>query len=349
VTIIFYVTMKTINKKRGESKMKRLVTLVTGQWADLEFDKMCVLAKKMGYDGLEIACWGNHINLDRACEDDEYVEWLKKNLEENGLVCKALETHIIGQCVGDAPDPRLNNFAPASLADKPEEIRAWAIDQMKKSAIVARKLGAHIITGFTGSPIWRYFYSFPQTTEKMVEDGFDEIVSLWTPILDEFKKNDVVFAFEVHPGEIAFDYYTTQKLLEKFKDNTTFGLNFDPSHLIWQGIKPHLFLSDFRDRVYHVHMKDAAVTLDGRSGLLCSHIDFGSLKRGWNFRSLGHGDVNFEEIIRVLNDMNYTGPLSVEWEDSGMDRIAGATEAAAFVRRVDFEASGVKFDAAMAN
>ncbi len=96
-------------------------------------------------------------------------------------------------------------------------------------------------------------------------------------------------------------------------------------------------------------MKDAAVTLDGRSGLLGSHIDFGDMRRGWNFRSLGHGDVNFGEIIRVLNDMGYDGPLSVEWEDSGMDRIAGATEAAAFVKRVDFAPSTFKFDEAISN
>ena len=96
-------------------------------------------------------------------------------------------------------------------------------------------------------------------------------------------------------------------------------------------------------------MKDAAVTLDGRSGLLGSHIDFGDLRRGWNFRSLGHGDVDFESIIRELNAMGYTGPLSVEWEDSGMERVHGGTEAAAFVRDCDFSPSDVKFDDAISN
>ena len=329
--------------------MGRPVTLCTCQWADLPFDELCVLAKKMGYDGLEVACWGNGIDIDRALTDDAYVAWIKENLEKNGLIMKALACHIIGQCVGDAPDPRLNNFAPAELADQPEAIRNWGIETMKKAPAVAEKFGVKIITGFTGSPIWRYLDSFPPTTEQMVEDGCDEIVRLWSPILDEFKKHGVVFALEVHPSEIAFDYYSTKKLLEKFADRPEFGLNFDPSHLIWQGIKPHLFLQDFIDRVYHVHMKDAAVTLDGRSGLLGSHIDFGDLRRGWNFRSLGHGDVNFEEIIRVLNAGGYDGPLSVEWEDSGMDRIDGATEAAAFVHKVDFKPSAFKFDDAIAN
>ncbi|HPA61443.1 MAG TPA: sugar phosphate isomerase/epimerase [Clostridia bacterium] len=328
---------------------KRPVTLCTAQWADMHFEELCALASDMGYDGLEIACWGNSLDLDRALEEPDYIPWVKDTLKKHRLVCKAIATHIIGQCVGDAPDPRLNNFAPARLKDNPQGIREWGIEQMKKSAQVARMLDVDVVTGFTGSPIWKYLYSFPQTTEEMIEAGFQEIYDLWTPILAEFRKHGVRFALEVHPGEIAFDYYSTKRLLEKFKDWPEFGLNFDPSHLLWQGVTPHLFLSDFIDRVYHVHMKDAAVTLDGRSGLLGSHIDFGDLRRGWNFRSLGHGGVNFEEIIRVLNAHGYDGPLSVEWEDSGMDRIDGATEACAFVKRINFKPSLVKFDEAIAN
>lgn len=328
---------------------KRPVTLCTAQWADMHFEELCAIASDMGYDGLEIACWGNSLDLDRALEEPDYIPWVKDTLKKHRLVCKAIATHIIGQCVGDAPDPRLNNFAPARLKDNPQGIREWGIEQMKKSAQVARMLDVDVVTGFTGSPIWKYLYSFPQTTEEMIEAGFQEIYDLWTPILAEFRKHGVRFALEVHPGEIAFDYYSTKRLLEKFKDWPEFGLNFDPSHLLWQGVTPHLFLSDFIDRVYHVHMKDAAVTLDGRSGLLGSHIDFGDLRRGWNFRSLGHGGVNFEEIIRVLNAHGYDGPLSVEWEDSGMDRIDGATEACAFVKRINFKPSLVKFDEAIAN
>ena len=325
----------------------RPITLCTAQWADLPFEELCSLAAKMGYDGIELATWG--FDLEKAYIDDEYVGHLLDTLGANNLCCHALAAHIMGQCVGDGPDPRLNNFVPKDFADKPEKIRAWGVESMKKSAVVARKMGIKVITGFTGSPIWKYVYSFPQTTAEMVENGFDEVVKLWTPILDVFKENGVKFALEVHPGEIAFDYYSTQKLLEKFVDNPTFGLNFDPSHLLWQGIVPHLFLRDFMERVYHVHMKDVTVNLDGRSGILGSHIDFGDLRRGWNFRSLGRGDVNFEEIIRVLNQAGYDGPLSVEWEDSGMDRIQGATEAAEFVRRMNFKPSKIKFDDAIAN
>lgn len=327
--------------------MGRLLTLTTCQWADMEFETLCKTAKEMGYDGVELACWGAHLDPVKAANDDAYCKYILDTLDKYGLKMEALAAHIIGQCVGDYDDPRLDNFAPSALAGKKDEIRAWGIETMKACAVAAKKLGCKVVTGFTGSPIWKYLYSFPQTTEEMVEAGFQQIYDLWCPILDVFKENGILFALEVHPGEIAFDYYSTKRLLEKFADRPEFGLNFDPSHLIWQGITPHLFLQDFMDRVYHVHMKDAAVTLDGRSGLLGSHIDFGDLRRGWNFRSLGHGDVDFENIIRVLNAADYQGPLSVEWEDSGMDRIYGATEAAEFVRSVDFPPSDVKFDDAI--
>ncbi len=325
----------------------RLVTLMSCQWADMDLDTLCSKAADMGYDGIELAIWGNHLDPIRAAKDDNYVAEIKSVFQRHGLVVKALCAHVPSQCVGDWNDPRLNNFAPAELANNPQGIRDWAIETMKASAIAARKLGAYCVTGFVGSTIWKYMYSFPQTTEEMVERGFQEIRDLWLPILDVFRENGIKYCLEVHPAEIAFDYWTTKRLLEKMADRPEFGLNFDPSHLQWQGISPHLFLEDFISRVYHVHMKDCAVTLNGRNGILCSHIDFGDLRRGWNFRSLGHGDVNFEEIIRVLNTYGYEGPLSVEWEDSGMDREYGAREACQFVRKIDFPASDIKFDSAI--
>jgi sugar phosphate isomerase/epimerase len=98
-----------------------------------------------------------------------------------------------------------------------------------------------------------------------------------------------------------------------------------------------------------VHIKDVTVNLDGRNGILGSHIDFGDSRRGWNFRSPGRGDVDFESIVRVLNAHGYSGPLSVEWEDSGMDREYGAAEAVKFIKsKMDFIPSAIKFDEALA-
>lgn len=326
--------------------MARPVTLFTGQWADLPFEEMCKLAAEMGYEGLEIACWGDHMDVKRAASDLAYVEERKKILNKYNLKCWALGQHLAGQCVADLYDPRLDNFAPAELAGQPEKIQEWAIQEMKYTAMAAKNMGCYVVTGFTGSPIWKFLYSFPQTTDEMVEEGFKKTIELWTPILDVFQECGVKYALEVHPTEIAFDYYTTEKLFSMI-DHPAFGINFDPSHLIWQGVNPTIFLRDFAKHVFHVHMKDAVVTLDGKAGIIGSHITFGDTRRGWNFRSLGHGNVDFEGIIRELNVMGYNGPLSVEWEDSGMDRVFGGAEACAFVKRINFSPSNVAFDDAL--
>ena len=328
--------------------MARPVTLMTAQWGDLEFEALCKLAKEMGYDGLEIF-EGPHFCSKKAAAEKAYVDDILQTMDKYGLKTWALATHVLGQCVGDNWDPRLDSFAPGELAGKPDEIRAWAIDKMMAVPEAAKNFGVDVVTGFMGSPIWAYWYSFQQTTDEIIDAGFKRIVELWTPIFDEFDRYGIRFALEVHPTEIAFDYYSWQRLLAEFKGRKTLGLNYDPSHLIWQGVNPTIFLRDNIDRVYHVHMKDAAVTLDGKAGILGSFITFGDTRRGWNFRSLGHGDVCFEEIIRELNAGAYKGPLSVEWEDSGMERVYGGTEAAAFVKQVDFAPSDIAFDAAIKN
>jgi len=324
--------------------MSRPVTLFTGQWADLKFEDLCQKAAAWGYDGLEIACWGDHMDVRKAASDPAYVKEKKRVLKKCGLGCWALGAHLAGQCVGDEYDPRLDGFAPDAVKGKPEKLRAWAVEEMKFAARAAKAMGCGVVNGFMGSPIWKMWYSFPPTTDKMIEAGYAKIRQLWTPILDEFDRRGVRFALEVHPTEIAFDLHTARKLLEVFRRRPTLGFNFDPSHLVWQGLEPHLFIREFPDRIYHVHLKDAAVTLDGRAGILGSFLPFGDVRRGWNFRSLGHGDVHFEEIVRELNSIGYGGPLSVEWEDNAMDREFGARESLEFVRRMNFSPSAVAFD-----
>lgn len=327
----------------------RPVTLFTGQWADLPFEEMCKKASEMGYEGLELATWGNHVNAKRAAEDAAYAKSILDTLDKYGLKAWAISAHLSGQLVGDVLDVRHNGFAAASVANQPEKMREWAIQEVKYTISAAKNLEIKIITGFMGSPIWPYWYSFPQTSQEMVDEGFAEIVRRWTPLFDEMDKQGVVFALEVHPTEIAFDYYSFIRLLKAFNYRKTLGMNFDPSHLQWQGLKPHLMIRELPDRVYHVHLKDISVTLDGLNGILGSHLEFGDPKRGWNFVSLGRGSVNFEAIIRELNSIGYEGPLSVEWEDSGMERFRGGREACEFAKKINISASATAFDAAMKN
>ncbi len=326
--------------------MARNVTLFTGQWADLPIKTLAPMAKSFGYDGVELACWGDHFDVERAAEDVGYCDDLKAMLGEHGLGCWSISNHLAGQLVCDPNDERSDAFAPAALAGNPEGQRAWAIETMKKTARAARNLGVSVVNGFTGSSIWHLLYSFPPVSDAMITKGYDRFRELWNPILDVFEECEVKFALEVHPTEIAFDIYSAHRTLEAIGNRENFGFNFDPSHLIWQGMDPAKFIDEFSDRIYHVHMKDAATTLDGKTGLLGSHLNFGDARRGWDFRSVGRGDVDFEEIIRALNRIDYQGPLSVEWEDSGMDREHGARESCEFVKNLDFEPSDIAFDAA---
>lgn len=327
--------------------MSRPVTLFTGQWADLPLETLAEKAASWGYDGLELACWGDHMDVDRAAVDKDYCQGRHDLLAKYGLKTWAISNHLAGQLVCDLNnDSRTDMFAPPETHGDAEKKRQWAIETMKNTARAAKNLGVPVVNGFVGSSIWHLLYSFPPVSQQMVDDGFKNFADLWNPILDVFDECGVKFALEVHPTEIAFDVYTAKMALEAVGHREAFGFNFDPSHLVWQQVDPVAFLREFPDRIYHVHMKDVALQLDGKAGILASHLNFGDWRRGWDFRSLGHGDVNFEDIIRTLNHQGYEGPLSVEWEDCGMDREHGAEEAAAFVHTVDFTPSGRAFDAA---
>ena len=327
--------------------MARKVTLFTGQWADLPLAELAPKAKAFGFDGLELACWGDHIDVDRAATDLEYCEEKKTLLADHGLGCWAISNHLAGQLVCDPnDDDRSDAFAPEAVHGDAEGKRRWAVEALKNTARAAKNLGVSVVPGFTGSSIWHLLYSFPPVSIATIDAGYERFAELWNPILDVFDECGVRFALEVHPSEIAYDIVSARRVLEAIGQRKAFGFNFDPSHLQWQGMEPAQFIDEFADRIYHVHMKDAAVTLDGRTGILASHLPFGDPRRGWDFRSVGRGDVDFESIIRTLNHIGYAGPLSIEWEDSGMDREQGARESCEFVRQIDFAPSTVAFDAA---
>ena len=283
--------------------MPRPVTIFSGQWADLPFEEACRLFASMGYDGVEIATWGDHMNVRECAENPAYAEERKAILARHGLKCFALGSHLTGQCVGDLWDARLDGFAPSALAGQPERIRAWAVEEMKWTARAAKAMGAGVVTGFMGSPIWKYWYSFPQTSEKMVEDGFDEIVRLWSPIFDVFDECSVRFALEVHPTEIAFDIASAERAIAAVGGNKRFGFNYDPSHLAYQGVDYIKFIRQFADRIYNAHMKDVWWGKgDGTVGVFGGHTSFGDARRNWDFRSVGRGMIDFESIIVALND-----------------------------------------------
>jgi sugar phosphate isomerase/epimerase len=331
--------------------MSRPVTLFTGQWADLSLETLAQKASEWGFDGLELACWGDHFEVDKALKDDSYVKAKRDLVEKYGLKCFAISTHLVGQCVCDDPiDERHKGILPSRIwgDGDPEGVRQRAAEEMKNTARAARLFGVDIVNGFTGSSVWGKLYFFPPTSQADIDVGYKDFADRWLPILDVFKEEGVKFGLEVHPTEIAYDIITARRALDAVNNHPNFGFNFDPSHFIHQFINPVFFIEEFPDRIFHMHVKDSRVQLNGRNSILSSHLDFGDPRRGWDFVSPGRGDVKWDHIVRALNRIGYEGPLSIEWEDSGMDREWGAPEALKMIRSQDFTPSAMAFDAAFA-
>jgi sugar phosphate isomerase/epimerase len=329
--------------------MARPVTLFTGQWADLPLEELAGKAAAWGYDGLELACWGDHFEVNRALAEPGYLSEKRALLDRHGLGCWAIGAHLVGQAVCDPVDRRHERVLPPEVwgDGDPEAVRHRAATRMADTARAAAAFGVTEVTGFTGSAVWHLLYSFPPNDFDEIDGGYGDFAERWSPIIDVFEQQGVRFALEVHPTEIAYDFVTTRRTLEAIGRREGFGINLDPSHLAHQFLDPVAFVEEFADRIYHVHVKDSHKTLNGRRSILASHLNFGSAERGWDFVSPGHGDVDFESLVRALNRIGYSGPLSIEWEDAGMNREWGARDALAFVRRVDFEPSAFVFDEAM--
>jgi len=325
----------------------RPVTLFTGQWADLDIETMCQKAVEFGYDGLELACWGDHFEVDKA--NAAYCKARRQLLDQYGLKLFSISNHLAGQAVCDNIDSRHAAILPPRIFGDgdPEGVRKRAAKEMIATGRAAARLGVDVVNGFTGSSIWHLLYSFPSVSPDMIEKGYKDFAKRWTPILNQYKKLGIKFALEVHPTEIAFDIASAERAIEAVDGHPAFGFNYDPSHLGYQGVDYVEFIYRFSDRIFHVHMKDVGWSATPtEAGVFGGHTEFGDRRRYWDFRSMGRGNIDFEEIIRALNRINYQGPLSVEWEDSGMDREHGATESAAFVKEVDFAPSDIAFDAA---
>lgn len=322
--------------------MSRPIILHSLQWADVPLERLLGNLSEWGYDGVELACRGDHFEVDKALSSDAYVRAKRELLEKYKLRCLALSDHLTSTCVCDDPIDELHKRVVPSRIwgdGKPEGVRGRAAEEMKNIAHAAKLLGVNVVVGLSGSSIWRNWYPFASVSQAYVDAGYKDFANRWLPILDVYQSEGVKYALEAHPTSIAYDIITAKHALEAVRHHPSFGYNCDPSHIIHQFVNPVFFIEEFADRIFHVHIKDARIQLNGRNSILCSHLNFGDPRRGWDFITPGRGDVKWDPFLRALDRINYTGPLSVEWEDPGVDRDFGAREALTMLRKVVFTRS----------
>jgi sugar phosphate isomerase/epimerase len=319
--------------------MPRPIVLFTGPFADVQFDTLAAQASEWGYQGVELCTWGDHLEVQRGLSDAAYGPARLDLLARHDLQCPVIAAHKVGQAVCDVIDDRHQTLLPDYVwgDGKPAKVQQRAAEEMAATFRLAEKFGVGVVSGFTGSPIWGYVSGYPGPKPNAVADALAKFAKQWNPLLDVARDCGVRFAYEVHPGQLAYDLYSAEVVLDALDGREEFGFTFDPSHLLWQGVEPVEFLRRFPDRIFHVHVKDALLTLNGRTGVLSGYWPSGDPRRGFQFRSPGRGGIDWDAILRTLNEIGYTGPLSVDWHDAGLDREFGAADAVQFLQRTDFD------------
>jgi sugar phosphate isomerase/epimerase len=321
-----------------ESTMPRPVLLFSGQWTDVRLEVLAPKLAEWGYQGLELVCWGDHFEVQRALSEPDYCQQKLDLLAKYDLQTLVLSNHRTSTAVCARIDERYKDLLPDYVwgDGDPEGVRERAAEEVIATVQAAQQLGVSVLTGFTGSSLWPSVNSYPGSDPSWIDAGFSDFANRWNPILDACKDAGIKFALEVHPGQMAFDLYSAERTLEALDGREEIGFLFDPSHFHWQGMDPVEFLRRFPERIAHVHIKDAIVTLGGRSSILNSYLPYGDPRRGWDFRAPGRGGIDWEAVIRALNEIGYEGPLCVEFKDTGVEREYGAEEACQFVKRLDF-------------
>lgn len=300
------------------------------------FDTLAGMAKwaaDLGFRGVQIPTWISTLfDLERAADSVTYCDEIVGMLAEHGLEITELSTHLQGQLIAVHPayDLLFDGFAPEAVRRNPPARRAWAEQQLKLAAKASANLKLPVHVTFSGALAWPYIYPWPQRSPGLIDDAFAELAARWKPLLDIFDGHGVDVAYELHPGEDLHDGATFERFLTAVGQHPRANILYDPSHFVLQHLDYLGFFDRYHQRIRAVHIKDAELRLNDRTGVYGGYLDWQD--RAGRFRSLGDGQVDFKALFTKLAQHDFAGWAVLEWECAFKNSLDGAREGAAFIR-----------------
>ena len=280
-----------------------LVSAILDGWT---FEEMLDTVSEMGFQCVEVACWPqgkaerryagvSHIDVARVLEDDQYTKYVL-----DSFAAKKVEISSLA-------------FYPNTM-DGDLEKRAYNIAHLKTVIAASAKLGVNMVTTFVG-----------RDQTKTVEENIELFRQIWPDIIAFAAERNVKIGIENCPMLFGRDQWpggqnlmTTPAIwrqLFAIADSPYFGLNYDPSHFIWQQIDYLKPLYEFKDKIFHVHFTDIKIFEDKLNdyGIMAYPLDYMSPKLP------GYGDVNWGKYVSSLTDIGFDGHACIEVEDKAFE------------------------------
>ncbi len=300
----------------------------TANFSEKPLEEVVKLVSSYGYETLEIPAYEGNGQLETAdVIKGVKASEIKKMVSSYGMSIQALSNHADSFLIM-GPTGKETDFI---YKGTPEEKIKHGTESLIRTAQAANALEVPIVVGYPGVENWGRFFFFPYGEGwKEYEEQFAE---RFTPILDKFQEYGVKFAIEIHPNSFVYDIYTAEKALELVNYHPALGYNFDPANTMYLMIDPAIVIDRLKDRIFHVHAKDAELASHNLpTGGTLMHGDMSALNHTYRFRIPGWGQVEWKRVITELSMTGYTGSLSYEHEDVTMSRMDGVEKVADFLK-----------------